>query len=372
MKKIIFMFLLFFVFLINVSASNVTKKDTGILVEKTTPYGERYKTKLYYIYVDGKIAYCIEPGMILYEGDYNEATFEKVGISNEQKEKMEILAYYGYQYKNHQTLEYYMATQALIWEVLGCTNVEFENHNIDYLKIEILNLASKHKLLPSFNNQTIESYPQEKIELTDTNNVLENFTVEKGSASINKNKLSFITGDTNEEIILKENEKNGQTGISLAYFKSSSQSVASFLLNSNKLRNAKVFIKIKPKVGKLIIEKIDIDTKVPLNNVEFNLLNEKKELIGTYITNNEGQIIIDNLIYGKYYLKEIKTVKGYLLPEEEISININKESKKYTITNQKYEMPITTNLDKEILKSSIIMLSIGIITLYAYKKITIY
>lgn len=366
------MFLLFFVFLINVSASNVTKKDTGILVEKTTPYGERYKTKLYYIYVDGKIAYCIEPGMILYEGNYDEATFEKIGISDEQKEKMEILAYYGYQYKNHQTLDYYMATQALIWEVLGCTNVEFENHNIDNLKIEILNLANNHQILPSFNNQIIESFPQEKIELVDTNNVLENFTVEKGSATIDKNKLSFITSDKNEEILLKENETNGQIGISLAYFKSSSQSVASFLLNSNKLRNSKVFIKIKPRTGNLIIEKVDIDTKVPLINAEFNLLNEKKEIIGTYISNNKGQIIIDNLIYGKYYLKEIKAPKGYLLPDEEIDININKDNQKFIITNQKYEMPITTNLDKEILNSSIIIFSIGIILLYAYKKITLY
>lgn len=372
MKKIIIIFLLLFSITSNVKANEVIKADTNVKVIKTTPYGERYKTSLYFIYVDGKIAYCIEPGMILYEGDYEEATFEKIGITDEQKDKMEIIAYYGYQYKNHNTLEYYMATQALIWEVLGCTNVEFENINIDHLKQEILSLVENHKILPSFNGKTIESYPQEKHEIIDTNNTLQNFTVEKNNASIEGNKLSFITGNEDFEINLNEKNTNGETGLSLAYFKNSSQTVASFLLNSNRLRNAKLFVKVKPRQGKLIIEKQDDNTKIPLENAEFTLFNENKEIIGTYKTNNNGIIQIDNLNYGNYYLKENKAPKGYLLKDELISITVGKDEQKFIITNTKYEMPITSNLDKKVLNSSFTFFSIGIILLYVYKKINIF
>lgn len=372
MKKIIFIFLLLFSFSLNVKANEVIKVDTNVKVVKTTPYGERYKTNLYYIYVDGKIAYCIEPGMILYEGEYEEATFEKVGITDEQKDKMEIIAYYGYQYKNHNTLEYYMATQALIWEILGCTNVEFENINIDHLKQEILSLVGNHKILPSFNGETIESYPQEKHEIIDDNNVLQNFTVEKNNASIEGNKLSFITGNEDFEINLNEVNTNGETGLSLAYFKNSSQTVASFLLASNKLRNAKLFVKVKPRQGNLIIEKQDDNNKIPLENAEFTLYNENKEIIGTYKTDSNGIIQIDNLNYGNYYLKESKAPKGYLLKNELISVTIRKDNQKLIITNTKYEMPITSNLDKEVLNSSFTFLGIGIILLYVYKKINIF
>lgn len=371
MKKIVLIFLLLFSATLNVKANEVLKVDTKIKVEKTTPYGERYKTNLYYIYVDGKIAYCIEPGMILYEGNYDKATFENVGITKDKKEKMEIIAYYGYQYKNHNTLEYYMATQALIWEVLGCTDVVYENINVDHIKQEILLLVENHKILPSFNNETIESYSQEKHEIIDTNNVLQNFTVENNNASIIENKLSFITGNNDFDITLNEIKSDEEIGLSLAYFKNSSQTVATFLLNSDRLRKAKLHVKIKPRQGKLIIEKQDENNKIPLENAEFTLFNEKKERIGTYNSNNKGIIEINNLNYGTYFLKETKAPKGYLLKEDFINVTINKEKQTLIITNTKYEMPITSNLDKKTLNSSFTFLSIGIILLYAYKKINI-
>ena len=40
----------------------------------------------------------------------------------------------------------------------------------------------------------------------------------------------------------------------------------------------------------------------------FNLLNENKEVVfGNLVTNTNGQIVLENMIPGKYYLEETET-----------------------------------------------------------------
>lgn len=91
--------------------------------------------------------------------------------------------------------------------------------------------------------------------------------------------------------------------------------------------------------------KINGDLKgTPLKDVVFELRKENGELIGTYITNNEGIIITEELELGKYILKETKTNKNYILNEEEYIVNIEKDSEiaEITITNKSKEPPKPT------------------------------
>lgn len=79
------------------------------------------------------------------------------------------------------------------------------------------------------------------------------------------------------------------------------------------------------KNGSLKIYKVDKDNeKVVLGSVKFELYNEKNEKIGTYITNENGEIDIPNLRIGKYKIKEINTNKWYNLAKEtNIEVNWN-------------------------------------------------
>lgn len=71
------------------------------------------------------------------------------------------------------------------------------------------------------------------------------------------------------------------------------------------------------KKGNIKIIKFDTDNnEIRLSNVEFKLFNENQKEIGTYITNENGEIYINNLDIGKYTIKEIKTNAGYNLTND--------------------------------------------------------
>ena len=97
------------------------------------------------------------------------------------------------------------------------------------------------------------------------------------------------------------------------------------------------------KKGNVEISKIDDDTKVGIPNTTISLYDENDNLILTEDTDSNGKIYIENLSYGKYYLKEIRSHELYELNNEKIYFEIknDQEIKKITMTNKK----IMGNLD---------------------------
>ena len=67
-----------------------------------------------HIYVDGEIAFCVEPGQLV---DSN-ANYSSSQYSISQRKRIEDIAYVGWELSN-KTDEDYLATQYMIWEVLG-------------------------------------------------------------------------------------------------------------------------------------------------------------------------------------------------------------------------------------------------------------
>lgn len=92
---------------------------------------------------------------------------------------------------------------------------------------------------------------------------------------------------------------------------------------------------------RIIIIKKDQDNQNLLEGVEFELLDENKNTVYTDLkTNDEGKIVIENLIPGNYYIKEIRTLDGYELYEQPINvaIELNQEIT-VTVNNKKEEKP---------------------------------
>ena len=77
--------------------------------------------------------------------------------------------------------------------------------------------------------------------------------------------------------------------------------------------------------GSIKVIKTDGDTKQPLKGVEFTLYNGSQEKIGSYKTDKNGEILIEDLLLGTYYLQETKTLKGYALEDQMREINLTKE-----------------------------------------------
>ena len=98
---------------------------------------------------------------------------------------------------------------------------------------------------------------------------------------------------------------------------------------------------------KVKIIKIDEDTNERLENVEFNILDGEKNIIYANLkTDSNGEIMINNMIPGKYYIQEVCAKDGYMvdntlkeidiLLNDELMVNIsNKFEKDYIVKSEK-------------------------------------
>lgn len=85
-----------------------------------------------------------------------------------------------------------------------------------------------------------------------------------------------------------------------------------------------------------IIKKDKNESKF-LKGVEFEILNENKEVVySNLVTDENGEIILKGIMPGKYYIKEVKTLDGYIPYEEFIEVNI-KLNEKIDVTVNNYK-----------------------------------
>ncbi len=87
------------------------------------------------------------------------------------------------------------------------------------------------------------------------------------------------------------------------------------------------------KTGNLKLIKVDKDNhKIALGNVEFDLYSEEQgKVIGTYCTNADGEILVENLRVGNYSWIEKKTNKWYLLKLDETGVEVKADQTEETL-----------------------------------------
>lgn len=200
------MFGLLLAFTLKAQAVNAATLDfdfTGYFYERFDQNGNNYSSwRLEDYRVDGETAYCIEPGIP--EGNpMFPADWSATGLSNEVKERVLLIGYYGQTYPGHNTIKYKAATQGMIWAtILGNnTTVKFstarygEGNPLDVSaeKAEIERLIAHHYDRPSFNAGVYKLQVGQTLTLTDTNNVLQNFDISVSGAeySVNGNTLTI-------------------------------------------------------------------------------------------------------------------------------------------------------------------------------------
>lgn len=129
-------------------------------------------------------------------------------------------------------------------------------------------------------------------------------------------------------------------------------------------------IKIKnylPK-GKLIINKYETNTTNPIKNTLIEICTNKNQVIYKGYTNGDGQILIEDLPYGEYYLSEVEASTGYRLLEDKITFEINKDEEIINVYNERIEVP-NTGLSLNTLDIYIIICTLlGVIPLIFFQK----
>ncbi len=158
------------------------------------------------------------------------------------------------------------------------------------------------------------------VKYTDTNENIGNFTTdEQGKIEINGLRQGNITVTeikTKDQYILKTEPIN----VALKY---------------NEIKE--ITVENSTKKGQIKVIKIDAEDKeIKIPGVEFTLYNSDKEEIGKYVTDENGEIKIENLKVGTYYLKESKENAKYCPLEEEIKVEVKwNETTEKIIENEK-------------------------------------
>ena len=341
-SKYLFMFIGAIITLIcglqNVFAADLQYDFSGYYFEQIGPNYASWKLQNYY--VDGNVAFCIEPGIP--EGNpIREATWEETGLSNNVKQRVLLLAYYGYQYNGHQTQAYRAATQALIWEtILDNTRVTYSTerygggtpYNVDAEKNVINFLVAQHYTKPSFNGTTVTAQVGTSVTLTDTNNVLNNYEVyasNNANISINGNQLT-ITPTEIGDVTLQFVKKQIYSRSYLIYVGDGVQN----MISGGNVDPVYFSVNLKALGGKVEINKVDSDTmtttpqgEASLSGAKFNIIDKYGNVIQTLTTDENGYAISDYLPYfGGYTLKEVSPSTGYLLSDEIVPFDSTKDS----------------------------------------------
>ena len=113
--------------------------------------------------------------------DYN---YEKLlNLSKEDWERIKLLSYYGYGYKNHTEEKWYPITQLLIWETIDKDAKFYYTKTYKGSKItkftnetnELKKLVENHKKIPSFSNSYVKMSINSTLILDDSNKVLNEY-----------------------------------------------------------------------------------------------------------------------------------------------------------------------------------------------------
>lgn len=372
MKKILYVlfiissiFMMAFINAEKVSAVEIKKEASGWYYERAKKDGsENYSGTLQNYSLSGEVAYCIEP-TVSDNGSVNLSTWAKTGLSDNIKERVLLIGYYGYTYPGHKTKKYRAATQCMIWEaIMGSgswckinTKHWSAGSNIDLSaeRKEINRLILEHSKTVSFNGEVYKVQVGETLNLTDTNNILSNFSVAADNAeyNVNGNNLSL---------------KPYTDKATISFTKNQAYSSDYKIFVGNKVQNQLVPGNVDPTIARIRLNtyyggveltKEDSETKTPqgdatLKGAEYGIYNKNDELITKLTTDESGKATSEQVLaYGEYYIKEISPSNGYLLDEnkyefeskgtENYSLNVKEQVIKANININKYYLPFETN-----------------------------
>ena len=328
-----------------VSAATLTQTPVDNWYYTRRSGGKPYMSAQWNLYdLDGKTAYCIEPGVNITTSDYEGAIgWINSPYSDEVNRKIQLYGYYGYNYPGHENLRYRAAAQSLIWEATGGQIIEFWTEkygngnfiNLNAERNEILRLASTHYEVPTFDSDTKDAVIGETTIFTDTKGILSNFDVVKSSdasVSINGNTLSVTPNVVgNITVVLKKKTYTQDPTIIFVGKDATSQKMGMFGVDDPVL----VRVKLNVVGGSLKINKKDLDTKLSkpqgdatFKNAVYELLDENYNFITDLIIDDSFSAKTDKILSPNkiYILREKTASEGYLLDKTEYRFKIDRDN----------------------------------------------
>lgn len=349
-KKIIFIVVVFMIGVISVDARvdkiYSAEKIDGMYIRKISDSGKEVTRHGGFIrrVSDNQFVYCVEPFVDLVNNhtyDIYDSNYTAIlNITDEIWNRISLIAYYGYQYGNHTEDYWYYITQIMIWRTVYpegefyFTDTLGGDNNINkYAKeiAEIESLVNNHYLTPEF--EEIKVNQGETKRFVDKNNVLSMYEVIDNTNVVIEGNELVINGENIgiENIELRKNNDIYEEQ-PLVYSSDDSQKV----LSAGYIEPVSCMINIEVIGYTLKIIKVDALTgdALKMDGIKFNIYDANtNEFIMEVMTDDNGEIIIDNLSKGSYKIKEIdnQEIPGYEINEKEIYFEITGEEEIITV-----------------------------------------
>lgn len=298
---------------------------------------------------DNKFVYCLQPYTDIDNNlpyyDVIREDYERVlGFSEEQWERISLLAYYGYQYDqngyNHNDQKWYVITQVMIWRTTNPESQIFFTDTLNGNRIskfdseiaELESLVANHYKRPQLQSGLVVPIGS-TIEVNDSNNVLSNYKVtftDKVSASINGNTLSVTANSIGEGSITFEKKATKYEIPPIVYFSDHSQNV--FRVGNFDPVVSKFTLKVIG--GRVTPAKVDVETRTntpqgeaKLGGAVYGIYKVDGTRVGQVVTNEDGRNTSDYLPeLGRFYLLEEQPSEGYLLDSNKYYFEITEDN----------------------------------------------
>ena len=294
--------------------------------------------------------FCIEPGVI-HESNGEMSTQSYYNqLTDEQKNKLNIILMYGFRNNGDTSDDSYIATQVAVWEVVvkepHYGGVWWQlvrgNTNREAIYTKLMQDIDSHDVTTSFSGQEHElkwNGKEYAATLTDTNNVLGKYEVvgvesyaQQTSSPImlleDNNQLHFTSKIPNLKQtveLIKEAKYGGQT----MFWTGTKQNLISGG-QSTPVRS--MFTLKSAPLGSLTIEKKGPNGEA-IENVEFRV--EGPSYNQTHRTDASGLIVIPNVAGGTYTITEVSVPSPYLIDTTPKTITINQgDSGKVQFVNE--------------------------------------
>ncbi|MDN3201522.1 SpaA isopeptide-forming pilin-related protein [Enterococcus faecalis] len=279
-----------------------------------TAWGEFYQP----LYIDDKLAYCVEPGVIFTPGAgfTQQASFN--GITAAQCEAINTVMNFGA--KKGDSGEYIFATNMYIWEKLGWS-VSTSLPGYANYKQQIENNIAKFRIKPSFHQKTYNVKVGETLKITDKNGVLNNFSIKNNLNARVEKKGNVL------EITPNANSKNGDLDLFRNTFYTDSQFFwvkpgSQAVTTGGSSDPTVAFVKINViKNGNVKIKKVDVDTGKAISGAKFKLSYGGRNV--EVVTNANGEADLKDIPHGtKVTITEIQAANGYVLNKTPQTVTI--------------------------------------------------
>ena len=276
----------------------------------------------------------------------------------------------GYPYKTPEQLgasdeqEAYTATKQAIYCYIYQTRLE-QYSAINDAGVRVINamttiLENAKKSTEDFNNTNIETFQSEKWEVDEIDDkyiskqyeIKSNINISKFTLKLeNQPKGTKVTSLENQEkSVFNSNEKfkilipidsleeSGEFKVKIQtqmetkpifFGKAPNGDLQDYALTAFSYEDVdtELLQEYEENGTEIIIQKRDKETEEALKKAKFEILDKNQKVIRVAETNEKGQIILDKLMPGTYYIREVKAPDGYALDMElqQIDIKLNEK-----------------------------------------------